>query len=55
MLGGWTGKYSQLDMPVTVGLIPLLFQNGIWMDDAIVGVATTIPAKNNPVPRLVQL
>ncbi len=48
MLGGWTGKYSQLDMPVTVGLIPLLFQNGIWLDDALVGVATTIPAKNNP-------
>ncbi len=48
MLGGLTGKYSQLDMPVTVGLIPLLFQNGIWLDDALVGVATTIPAKNNP-------
>lgn len=48
MLGGWTGKYSQLDMPVTVGLIPLLYQNGIWMDDAMVGVATSIPAKNNP-------
>ena len=23
MLGGWTGKYAQFDMPVTVGLIPL--------------------------------
>ncbi|HEX3599938.1 MAG TPA: hypothetical protein VHU84_07330 [Lacipirellulaceae bacterium] len=48
MLGGWTGKYSQLDLPVTVGLIPLLFQNGIWMDDAIVGAAMSIPARNNP-------
>ncbi len=48
MLGGWTGKYAQFDMPVTVGLIPLLFQNGVWMEDAIVGVAATIPARNNP-------
>jgi hypothetical protein len=48
MLGGWTGKYAQFDMPVTVGLIPMLFQNGIWMEDAIVGFAATIPARNSP-------
>jgi hypothetical protein len=48
MLGGWTGKYAQFDMPVTVGLIPLLFQNGVWMEDAIVGFAATIPARNSP-------
>ncbi len=48
MLGGWTGKYAQFDLPVTVGLIPLLFQNGVWMEDALVGVATTIPARNSP-------
>ncbi len=48
MLGGWTGKYAQFDMPFTVGLIPLLFQNGVWMEDAIVGAAATIPARNNP-------
>jgi len=48
MLGAWTGKYAQFDMPITAGLIPLVFQNGIWMEDAIVGVAATIPAKNSP-------
>lgn len=48
MLGGWTGKYAQFDMPFTVGLIPLVFQNGVWMEDAIVGAAATIPARNNP-------
>jgi hypothetical protein len=48
MLGGWTGKYAQFDLPVTAGLIPLVFQNGVWMEDAIVGVATTIPARNSP-------
>ncbi|MFO0790363.1 MAG: hypothetical protein U0805_12990 [Pirellulales bacterium] len=48
MLGGWSGKYAQFDMPVSVGLIPLLFQNGVWMEDAIVGAAATIPARNSP-------
>lgn len=48
MIGGWTGNYASFDMPVAVGLIPLLFQNGIWMEDAILGAAVTIPARNNP-------
>ena len=43
-----TGQYAPFDMPVTVGLIPLLFQNGVWMNDAIVGAAVTIPARNSP-------
>ena len=29
--------------------MPLLFQNGVWIEDAFVGVAATIPARNNPV------
>jgi hypothetical protein len=48
MIGGWTGQYAPFDMPVTAGLIPLLFQNGFWMEDAIVGAAATIPARNSP-------
>jgi hypothetical protein len=48
MIGGWTGRYASFDMPIAVGLIPLLFQNGIWMEDAILGAAVTIPAKNSP-------
>jgi hypothetical protein len=48
MLGGWRGRYASFDMPVAVGLIPLLFQNGVWMEDAILGVAATIPARNSP-------
>jgi hypothetical protein len=48
MIGGWTGRYAEFDMPVTAGLIPLLFQNGVWMEDAIVGAAATIPARNSP-------
>jgi hypothetical protein len=49
MLGGWTGRYAPFDLPVAAGLIPLLFQNGVWMEDAIVGVAATIPARNSPL------
>jgi hypothetical protein len=48
MIGGWTGRYAPIDLPFAVGLIPLLFQNGVWMEDAIVGVAATIPARNSP-------
>ncbi len=48
MIGGWTGQYAPFDLPVAVGLIPLLFQNGVWMEDAIVGMAATIPARNSP-------
>ena len=39
IVGGATGQYAPFDMPVTAGLIPLLFQNGVWMNDAIVGAA----------------
>ncbi|WP_425397548.1 hypothetical protein [Aeoliella sp.] len=48
IIGGFTSSYSAFDMPITAGIIPLLFQNGIWMQDAMVGVAATIPARNNP-------
>jgi len=49
ILGGLGGFYPQLDLPFAVGLIPLVFQNGIWIEDAFVGAAATIPARNNPL------
>lgn len=48
MVGGWRGQYASFDLPVAAGLIPLLFQNGVWMEDTILGVAATIPARNSP-------
>jgi hypothetical protein len=48
MIGGWTGRYAPFDLPIAAGLIPLLFQNGVWMEDAILGVAATLPARNSP-------
>lgn len=48
ILGGFQNDYASFDMPFAVGLIPLLFQNGIWIEDAFVGAAVTIPARNHP-------
>jgi hypothetical protein len=48
ILGGMDGVDSPFDLPFTVGLIPLFFQNGVWMNDAILGAAVNIPAKNSP-------
>lgn len=48
ILGGFNSHYAAFDLPFTAGIIPLLFQNGIWMQDAMVGVAATLPARNNP-------
>ncbi len=45
---GITGEHNSLDLPFAVGRIPLLFQNGVWMEDAFVGGAVTIPAMNSP-------
>lgn len=48
IVGGLNGVQHPFDLPFTVGLTPLLFQNGIWMEDAVAGVAWTIPARNSP-------
>ena len=45
---GLSGEYSKLDLPFAVGLMPLLVQNGVWLEDAFTGLAFTIPARNSP-------
>jgi len=44
---GLTDTDSRFDLPFTFGLIPLLFQNGVWMEDAFTGFAFSIPARNS--------
>ncbi|MEO1490527.1 MAG: hypothetical protein AAFV19_00050 [Pseudomonadota bacterium] len=47
----WTGisdEYTSWDMPIAFGRVPLLFQNGVWFNDAFLGAAVTIPAQNSP-------
>lgn len=46
--GGLTKQTLPFDLPFAVGVIPLVFQNGVWLEDAILGVAATLPAKNSP-------
>jgi hypothetical protein len=48
ILQGLTGRRNSLDLPFTFGKIPLLFQNGVWLEDAFVGAAATMPALNSP-------
>jgi hypothetical protein len=47
IVSGFSGREAGFDLPFTVGLFPLFLQNGIWANDAILGGAVTIPAKNS--------
>lgn len=39
---------NMIDLPIAVGLVPIITQNGIWIEDAFEGVAFGITAKNSP-------
>lgn len=45
---GFSDRENKVDLPITFGLIPLLFQNGVWLQDAFTGFAVTVPARNSP-------
>jgi hypothetical protein len=45
---GLTGKTNPYDLPIAVGRVPIITQNGVWIEDAIDGGAFSITAKNNP-------
>jgi hypothetical protein len=44
---GFSGSPASFDLPFTVGLFPLFLQNGIWANDAILGGAVSLTAKNS--------
>lgn len=44
---GITGSYNNIDLPITGGLIPLIFQNGVWLEDAFYGGAASLPSLNS--------
>lgn len=48
IVSGLTDEYQTFDFPFSVGYMPLLYQNGVWMDDNIIGGAFAIPALNSP-------
>lgn len=47
MTAGFTDEYRSWDLPFAVGRVPLLMQNGIWIEDAFLGGAFAIPARNS--------
>ncbi|MCI5044025.1 MAG: hypothetical protein MRY72_04950 [Aquisalinus sp.] len=47
ILAGFTDTYKPYDLPITFGRVPMLLQNGIWMEDAFLGAAFAIPARNS--------
>lgn len=47
MLGGLTNNPAEFDLPIAAGLMPLLYQNGIWMEDVVTGVALAQNAKHS--------
>jgi hypothetical protein len=47
LYSGFSGGEARFDLPFTVGLFPLFLQNGIWANDAILGGAVSLPAKNS--------
>ena len=47
IVGGLSGTDSPYDLPFTFGLVPLLYQNGIWMEDAVLGAAVALPARHS--------
>lgn len=47
LASGWRDRYSSFDLPFAVGKIPLLLQNGVWLEDAFTGLAAAVPARNS--------
>jgi len=46
--GGLRHKASSFDLPIAIGRFPFATQNGVWVEDAFNGVATSITARNSP-------
>ena len=47
MASGWSDEAKRYDLPIAFGLVPMLTQNGVWIEDAFVGFAFAITAKSN--------
>jgi len=48
MRQGLTGSTNPYDLPFAVGRVPIITQNGVWIEDAFDGGAFSITAKNSP-------
>jgi len=48
MLQGLTGNTNPYDQPFAIGRVPIVTQNGVWIEDAFDGGAFSITARNSP-------
>lgn len=46
---GLTGRYSLFDLPFSLGLMPMHLHSGVWMDDAIAGLALAQAGRHSQV------
>lgn len=46
--GGLMGKPAGFDLPIAIGRMPFVAQNGVWIEDAFDGAAMSFTAKNIP-------
>ncbi|MGH6719328.1 MAG: hypothetical protein ACREER_08410 [Alphaproteobacteria bacterium] len=44
---GLTGEENTIDLPFAAGFTPMLLQNGIWLEDAAIGGAVTVPFRHS--------
>src|SRR6185295_13025236 len=47
MAQGATNRRNGLDLPISLGRVPLFTQNGIWLNDTFDGAAFALTAKHN--------
>lgn len=47
IINGISGTYTKIDLPFAVGLMPITFHNGIWVNDVFQGFGFSIPAMNS--------
>jgi hypothetical protein len=46
--GGLKNKAATFDLPIAIGRMPFVAQNGVWIEDAFDGAAMSFTAKNIP-------
>jgi hypothetical protein len=48
MRQGFTGETNHIDRPFAFGRVPIITQNGVWIEDAIDGASISFTARNSP-------
>lgn len=47
IIAGLSDEYQSFDLPFSVGLLPILTQNGLWTNDAFIGGGFALPSLNS--------